>query len=425
MTKITQLPIASTISNTGVFVILDQGITKQLPWQTLRDGGLKGSTGTQGIQGPIGLRGPTGTVTTLLIGTVTGTTTASVIAVASTTTANVAVLNFGLPIGPKGDTGTYVLVAATTQTLGGVRVGPTLSVNNGTLDVPATPPATTTSTGVVKAGTGISITLDGTISATTATQYYLPTATNVTLGGVKIGAGVNITNGVISVTTGAFALQTATNAILGGVKIGENVNISGSGVISVSTGAGYVLPTATTSTLGAIKLGENLTARLDGTVDVTSLIGTAITGTTLATNVTLTNITSVGTLTSLAVAGKTTIGQTLEVYRSIATAGGTVVHDCTTASIFVHSGPVSNWTANFTNVSMDTNVVISVALLVTQGATAYIPSLVQVNGAGFTINWQGGVTPTGNANKKDLVNFTFVSLGFGNYTILGSLSSYG
>ena len=56
MTKITQLPIASTISDTGVFVILDQGITKQLPWQTLKAGGLKGNTGTQGIQGPLGPR---------------------------------------------------------------------------------------------------------------------------------------------------------------------------------------------------------------------------------------------------------------------------------------------------------------------------------------------------------------------------------
>lgn len=46
-------------------------------------------------------------------------------------------------------------------------------------------PATTSQLGAVKAGSGITITQDGTISA--ATAYVLPTATNVVLGGVRIG----------------------------------------------------------------------------------------------------------------------------------------------------------------------------------------------------------------------------------------------
>jgi hypothetical protein len=425
MTKITQLPIASTISDTGVFVILDQGITKQLPWQTLKAGGLRGNTGTQGIQGPLGPRGPTGTVTTIQIGIVTGTTTASVVASASTVSTNVTILDFYVPIGPKGDTGTYVLPVATTSSLGGVQIGDGIYVNtNGVISINTSLAiATTTTIGGVKAGEGISITGDGTISATTATQYYLPTATNVTLGGVKIGAGVNITNGVISVTTGAFALQTATNTILGGVKIGANITISATGTISVA--APYILPNASTSTLGGIKIGENLSIGGGGIVSVSSLAGTAITGTTLSSTITATSITSLGTLTSLVVGGNITIGQTLEVYTSISTASGTVVHNCTSGTIFIHNNPAQNWTADFTNVSITANRVVSVALLINQGAIPYIPSIVRVNGGSFSINWQGGVTPTGNANKKDLVNFTFVSLGFGNYTVLGSLASYG
>jgi hypothetical protein len=406
-----------------VFVIVDQGLTRQLPWQTLKAGGLKGNTGTQGIQGPLGPRGPTGTVTTIQIGIVKGATTASVVASASTVSTNVTILDFDVPIGPKGDTGTYVLSAATTSSLGGVIIGNGLSVNGGILSVPPTPVATTTSTGVVKAGTGINIAGDGTISATTATQYYLPTANNTTLGGVKIGAGVNITNGVISVTTGAFALQTATNIILGGVKIGANVNITSSGTISVA--APYVLPVSTANTLGGIKLGENLSSTVDGTVSVTSLASIALTGTVLSSTISTSSIITLGTLTSLTVAGNTTIGQTLEVFSSISTASGIVVHNCTTGTIFIHSGPVANWTANFTNVAIDANRVISVALLINQGVTPYVPNIVQINGSSFTINWQGGVTPTGNANKKDLVNFSLISIGFGNYTVLGSLASYG
>ena len=423
MTKITQLPIASTISDTGVFVIVDQGLTRQLPWQTLKAGGLKGDTGTQGIQGPLGPRGPTGTVTTIQIGIVTGTTTASVVASASTVSTNVTILDFYVPIGPKGDTGTYVLQAATTSSLGGVIIGNGLSVGGGVLSVPPAPVATTTSTGVVKAGTGINIAGDGTISATTATQYYLPTATNVTLGGVKIGAGVNITNGVISVTTGAFALQTATNTILGGVEIGANINITSSGTISVS--APYSLPTASTTTIGGVQIGENLSIDGNGTLSVTRLAGTAITGTILSSTITTSSIITLGTLTSLTVLGNTTIGQTLEVYGAINTSSGFITYDCSLGTIFVQSSPVSNWTANFTNVAINTNRVISVALLVNQGTVPYIPSIVEINNATFTINWQGGVVPTGNANKKDLVNFTFISSGFGNYTVLGSLASYG
>ena len=424
MTKITQLPVASTISDTGVFVILDQGITKQLPWQTLRTGGLKGDTGTQGVIGPIGPRGPTGTVTTIQIGLVTGSNIASVVASASTVSTNVTILDFYVPIGPKGDTGTYVLPAATTQALGGIIVGSGLVVTSGVLSVPAAPIATTASTGVVKAGTGISIAGDGTISATTATQYFLPAATPSSLGGVKAGAGVNIAgDGTISVTTGAFALQTATNVVLGGVKIGANINITSSGTISVATP--FVLPISSATILGGIKIGQNLSILGDGTLNVSSLAGTAITGTILASTITATSITTLGTLTSLTVQGKTTIGQTLEVYASVNTGSSTIGYDCSQGTIFIQSNPISNWTANFTNVSMDNNRVISIALLINQGTVAYIPTAIQINSGNFTINWQGGIVPTGNANKKDLVNFSLISLGFGNYTVLGSLASYG
>jgi hypothetical protein len=424
MTKITQLPVASTISDTGVFVIVDQGLTKQLPWQTLRTGGLKGDTGTQGIVGPIGPRGPTGTVTTIQIGIVTGTNSASVVASASTVSTNVTILDFYVPIGPKGDTGTYVLPAATTSSLGGVTIGSGLLISSGILSVPAVPIATTASTGVVKAGTGISIAGDGTISATTATQYFLPAATPSSLGGVKAGAGVNIADdGTISVTTGAFALQTATNVILGGVKIGANINITSTGTISVATP--FILPISSATILGGIKVGQNLSILGDGTLNVSSLAGTAITGTTLASTITATSITTLATLTSLTVQGKTTIGQTLEVYKTVNTGSGFVTYDCSLGTIFVQNNPISNWTANFTNVAMDANSVISVALLVNQGTVPYIPNIIQVNNGTFVTNWQGGIVPTGNANKKDLVNFTFISLGFGNYTVLGSLASYG
>lgn len=505
MTKITQLPVATTISNSGVFVIVDGGITKQLSWQTLIGGGLKGNTGTTGSTGTIGPTGPMGTIVSVQVGSVSGGTTASVTVTTSTTSVSTQILDFVLPQGEKGDTGvvswsaltdsavpqsdaaiglgnasrrwkdlylntnlflggvTFATTASQTTTMlvyistntaatqftvldtTGITTGNTfiayystgtagvgvvdqiigddvyfvdpvtfdsafttgnditffgpdsLTIDGAAIDVPAytLQTATTVILGGVKIGSGITADVDGTIHATTATQYVLPTATDGVLGGVKIGAGIGLTDGVISVTTGAFALQTATTVILGGVKIGEGIDISSTGTISINP---------------AVTLASGLT------------------GAVLSSSIVTSSLTSVGTLTELVVQGNTTLQQTLEVYTSLTTATGIVVHDCSISPVFVHSGATSNWAANFTNVPTTNTRVISVAVLVNQGITPYLPSVVQINGQAQTINWHSGITPTGNANKKDLVNFTFISpatTATTLYTVLGSLASYG
>ena len=397
MTKITQLPVATTITDTGVFVIVDQGTSKQLPWQVFKQGGLRGEKGNTGTTGSVGPQGPTGTVATITVGQVSAGEVASIVATTSTVTLYQTVLDFVLPIGPKGDTGTYVPVVASSSVLGGVKIGTGVTVTgDGTIsvDIPeySLPIASISTLGGVKIGEGISISGDGTISATTATPYTLPTASDVEIGGVKIGAGINLTNGVISVTTGAFALQTATNVILGGVKIGAGIDVSTSGTISVSSNVS----------------------------DANTLNGT-----TLASNVTASSLTSLGVLTGLTINGLTTLQQTLEVYTTINGATGVITHDCSNSAIFVHNSPGSNWTANFTNISSTVDRVVSVAVLINQGATPYVPTTIQINGAPQTVNWESGVTPTGNANKVDLVNFTFFISAVAVYQVLGNLASFG
>ena len=477
MTKITQLPVATTITDTGVFVIVDQGTTKQLPWQVFKQGGLKGDTGATGTTGTTGLTGPAGAIATIAVGNVISgstalvevstasrvitfvTTLASV--VSNNTVSNITVSNVGsissgttfslanlttndpltvtgvngtvisftpaveldpevqagdsitfssnsvpgvtyldyvLPVGPKGDTGTFIPVIASDVQLGAVKIGEGVSITaDGIISVTTAsqytlPTASTDVLGGVKIGDGITIDFEGVISATTATQYTLTTATDVDLGGVIIGAGINITDGVISVTTGAFALQTATSVILGGVKIGDGIDVSSSGTISVSA-----------------------------SVNDASLL----TGVTLAENILTSSLTTVGTLTGLTISGLTTLQQTVEVYTSIGTATGVVVHDCSTGAIFVHNTPAANWTANFTNITSTPNRVMSVAVLVNQGATPYVPTAVQINGAPQTINWESGVIPTGNADKIDLINFTFFMSEVAVYQVLGNLASFG
>jgi hypothetical protein len=119
--------------------------------------------------------------------------------------------------------------------------------------------------------------------------------------------------------------------------------------------------------------------------------------------------------------------QTVETYSVISSSSGIVIHDCSQGTIFTHTNPLGNWTANFTNMSTVSNTVLSVALVVIQGSTPFIPIAVTIDSSPQIINWQGGISPTGNANKKDLINFTFISpIGTSTtYTVLGSLSSYG
>ena len=95
------------------------------------------------------------------------------------------------------------------------------------------PPATATTLGGVKAGPGLNIAPDGTLSA--AEQYALPAATATTLGGVKVGTGLNIApDGTLSAAE-QYALPAATADQLGGVKVGDYLDIAPDGTLSGKT----------------------------------------------------------------------------------------------------------------------------------------------------------------------------------------------
>jgi hypothetical protein len=122
--------------------------------------------------------------------------------------------------------------------------------------------------------------------------------------------------------------------------------------------------------------------------------------------------------------GLITFQQITEAVQSLSGATGTVTHDCANGSIFYHTSIASNFTANFTNVPTDADRGISVVLVLSQGASAYIPNTVQINGISQTVNWLGGVTPTPTANKKEWMTFTLLRVG-ATWTVFGQLASYG
>jgi hypothetical protein len=127
--------------------------------------------------------------------------------------------------------------------------------------------------------------------------------------------------------------------------------------------------------------------------------------------------------TDLTLSGLTTLAQTSEVFETKTGATGVVVHDFSTLAIWYHSSIAANFTANFTNVPTTANRSLTVALILNQGAIAYLPTALQVDGASITIRWQGSVQPTPNPNQVDVVSFTLVRVG-STWFALGSLTTY-
>ena len=55
----------------------------------------------------------------------------------------------------------------------------------------------------------------------------------------------------------------------------------------------------------------------------------------------------------------------------------------------------------------------------------YIPYAVSINGVSQNLYWNGGIQPTGYANKKDFVTFNMVYNAAGTWVIAAGLASYG
>ncbi len=166
--------------------------------------------------------------------------------------------------GGSGTGGEYILPAASTTTLGGVKIGEGIQVTpDGIISVDNSgsgyvlPVATPSTLGGVKAGDNVTIAADGKLSVNA--PYTLPAATASTLGGVKVGANLSVAqDGTLSADAQQYTLPVASSNTLGGVKIGQRLTIQ-DGVLSADEqGGNYVLPTASSSVKGGIKVGSGL-----------------------------------------------------------------------------------------------------------------------------------------------------------------------
>lgn len=114
---------------------------------------------------------------------------------------------------------------------------------------------------------------------------------------------------------------------------------------------------------------------------------------------------------------------TEETFSTLTGATGTVVHDCDNGHIFYHTTPAADWTANFTNLGLTAEHATTLSIVIAQGATAYIPSAVEIGGVAQTILWQGGSAPSGTADGTDVVAFSILNDG-GTYVVMGQLVGF-
>jgi len=200
---------------------------------------------------------------------------------------------------------------------------------------------------------------------------------------------------------------------------------------------------ATTITLGntAIQLGNTVTTLNNMTfanVTISSVATTFPNNYLSNSTVTLGNATlTLGGTTSTV--GNLTVTNTLvtemrETTTVSATAAtGTIDYDALTQVVLYYTTDASgNFTVNFRgssgtslNTVMSTGESLSATFLVTNGATAYYNSVVQVDGSTVTPKWQGGTAPTsGNASSVDSYTYVIIKTGSATFTVLASVTKF-
>lgn len=193
--------------------------------------------------------------------------------------------------------------------------------------------------------------------------------------------------------------------------------VSNAGVLSVGRGG-----TGATTLTGILK-GTGTTAFTAATA------GTDYVAPGTATTFTATQTFSGSSSTLSAVLNDVAEGITI----SATAATGTIAYDVTTQSVLYYtSNATANWTVNFRgssgtslNTLLTTGQCITVAFLVTQGASAFYNSAVQVDGSAVTPKWQGGTAPTaGNASSIDVYTYTIIKTGNAAFTVLASQTKF-
>lgn len=244
-------------------------------------------------------------------------------------------------------------------------------------------------------------------AAVTLTVSYNNAATLRTIAKVTLNVGDTWT------TDGTFDTNGSLKQTLGSINLSSGVT----GTLAVANGG-----SGATTLTGVLK--GNGTSAFTAATAGTDYVAPG-TATTFTATQTFNGTSSTLAMVLADAAETTTISATA--------ATGTINYDVTTQSVLYYTTNASaNWTVNFRgssgtslNTLLATGQSITVAFLVTQGATAYYNSAVQVDGASVTPKYQGGTAWTaGNASSIDAYTYTIIKTANATFTVLASQTKF-
>jgi len=224
------------------------------------------------------------------------------------------------------------------------------------------------------------------------------------------------------------------NATLGGnLQVDGNTTIGNADTDTITVGGSFVTGTALRTAKTATNTLSLAAYDVDGTAytnlitltasNTPSLALTSI-GTGSIDNMTIGGSTAAaGTFTNLTASGLTSLAEITEVLNTKTAATGVVTHDFSTGAIWYHSSISANFTVNLTNVPTTNDRIITVSLLLNQGATGRLPSAFQIDGVAQTIRWQNNVIPTPNINIIEIATFSLIRTG-SSWFVLGQLAPF-
>jgi hypothetical protein len=373
--------------------------------------GPTGATGVAGVNGATGATGPQGATGVLGLDGATGPTGATGVAGAAGVT------------GPTGATGVAGIDGATGATGPAGVTGATGAQGNSITYVYKTANYTASvNEGVLADTTGGSFTV--TLPATPSTGVLVVVADAGGLWGTN-----NLTIGRNGSTIAGLAENlicdingVSVTLVYDGTTWEAYSQVGGNGGVAVTLNGTQTLTNKT------IALGSNTISGTKAQFD------TACTDDNFAYLGTAQTFTATQTLSGSSSAMALVLNDTAEVVTVSATAAtGTIAYDVTTQSVLYYTTNASgNFTVNFrasAGTSLNTALAIgqsvTVAFLVTNGATAFFNNAVQVDGSSVTPRWQGGTAPTaGNASSIDSYVYTIIKTANATFTVLASQTRF-
>jgi hypothetical protein len=274
----------------------------------------------------------------------------------------------------------------------------------------------------------------------TPASATLTNATGLPVSGIT--ASTSAALGVGSIELGHATDTTIARASSGVVSIeGNAVLVSGgalgtpaSGTLTNTTGlpiTGLVASTSSALGVGSVELGhatDTTLARVSaGVVSIEGVNVVTTSSTDTLTNKTLTSpVINTATFKDGVVRG---LEEDINVVASAAT--GTINFDVDTASIWYYTtNATANHTLNFrysSGVSLDTALAtgdsITLVWLNTNGATAYYPNVIQIDGNAVTPKVPAAITG-GNASAIDAYSFTIIKTASATFTVLETQTKF-